>query len=138
MRAVVLCVLSWCVFTSLAFLSGLAKAGDNYATDPQRSVRVRYTSSCCYRKIVRDVTIVRYVRVKPRYRPYRAGYYRPYRYARPWRRYRARYYLGYHYWPRWRYVGVRYANYVPPPDCWLVRITSIDDTWVWARRAGCF
>lgn len=138
MRSVVLCVLSWCVFTSLAFLSGPAKAGDDYANHPRRNVRVWYTSSCCYRKIVRDVTTVRYVRVKPRHRAYRASYYRPYRYGRSWRHYRARYHYGYRYWPRWRYVGVLYANYVPPPDCRLVRIAGIDDTWVWARRAGCF
>jgi hypothetical protein len=82
-----LCVLSWCVFTSPAFLSGAAKAGDDYADHAQRSIRVWYTSSCCYRKIVRDVTTVRYVRTKPGYRAYRTSYYRPYR-----------------DWPRWHYA----------------------------------
>jgi hypothetical protein len=137
MRRVVLGVLCCCVLASLAIVGSSAKAGDDRADHPHK-VRVWYTSSCCYRKVVRDVTIVRYVRVKPRYRRYRASYHRPYRYDRPWRHYRVRYSDGYRYWPRWRRAGVRYANYVPPPDCRLVRVADLDGTWIWARRAGCF
>ncbi len=133
MRRVVLCVLSFCVLACLAFLGGPAKAGDDYAYRPPRQSRVWYTTDCCYRKIVREVTAVRYVRVNRSYRPYRHSYYRPYSRYRPWRNLDGRY----HAWPRQRAVGWRYANYLPPPDCRLVRVIDFDGSWIWARRAGC-
>ncbi len=130
MRRVMLCVLA-----SLAFLSGPAKAGDYVGDRPVRHARVWYTSDCCYRKIVRDVTAVRYVPVRRVHRRYRSAYYRPYRYRRSWRYRQPRYGSAYGAWlgPRWRYV-----KYVPPPDCRLVRLTDGAGGWVWARRAGCF
>ena len=135
MRRVVSCVLSFCVLASLAFLGGPANAGDDYAYRPQRQTRVWYTSDCCYRKIVRDVTTVRYVRVKRIHRRYRTAYHRPYRYRRPWHYHQPHYGSAYGAWngPRWRY-----ANYLPPPDCRLVRLTDGAGGWIWARRAGCF
>ena len=146
MRRVLLGVLCCCVLASLAVLNSPAKAGDYYGYRSSRASGVWHTSSCCYRKIVRHATTVRYVRVRSyRYyhgdygRPYRYGNYeRPYRYYRPWRHYRTRYSYGDRTWPRRHDRGYRHANYVSPPDCRLVRIADIDGGWVWARRAGCF
>lgn len=132
MRRVLLGVLCCCALASFAVLNGPAKAGDYDGHRSSSASRVWYTSSCCYRKIVRHVTRVRYVRVRP-HRYYYGDYGRRYRttsYERPYGYYRT--------WPRRRVHGYRYANYVSPPDCRLVRIADIDGGWVWARRAGCF
>jgi hypothetical protein len=67
MRRVVVCVLSFCVLATLTFLSGPANAGAD--KQAQRAGRVWYTSDCCYLKIARDDTAVRYVQVKRSYRP---------------------------------------------------------------------
>lgn len=69
------------------------------------------------------------------YHPYRYGYYRPHWYYGHKNYYAARLYGGY---GLWRGSGYPYANFVPPPDCRLVRIANLDGTWIWARRAGCF
>lgn len=131
MRRVLLCVLSLCVLASLAFLGGPAKAvepGGYY------SARVSYTSSCCYRRIVRNSTTVRYERIRRGYRPVAVRDDRPYRDDRAWRYERPPYGPGY---GSWLGGGWIYANYVPPPDCRLVRITDGMGGWMWARRAGC-
>ncbi len=125
MRCIVLCLLA-----SLAFLSDPASAG-NY---PERAGRVWYTSSCCYLKIVRDGATVRYVRVKRSYRTTQVCYDWRYRAYYPWP-----YYGPPHstYYPYRSGVSSRYANYLPPPDCRLVRLTDGAGGWIWARRAGC-
>jgi hypothetical protein len=131
MRRVTLCVLSFCILASIAIFSGPAKAGDDYAYRSQRSARVWYTSSCCYRQIVRDVAVVRYVPIRRDYYWPRTSYYRHYRPRRYYVvRYRARY-------DGRRAVSYRFANFVSPSDCRLVRVANIDGTWAWARRAGC-
>ena len=128
MRRVVWSVLSFCVLASFAVSGRPAKADD--------AVRFWYARDCCYVRVVRHLSAVRYVRVPRRY--YRDGdvIERPYRY-----------YGGYRYPAMghvdgsegWRfYRGYRYANFVPPPDCRLVRIADLDGTWIWARRAGCW
>ena len=131
MRYVLLCVLSGCVLASFAFFGGPAQAG-GYSGYHQ--TRVWYTSGCCYRKVVRRVTTVRttsrvrYVRIDRHDVPYRYGYY-----TRPYDAVRFVAYDDY-----WRGLSYRYANFVPAPDCRLVRIANLDGTWDWARRAGCF
>lgn len=111
MRQIAVAILGICVIASLALFSGTAKAGDYYnggysgysgyynggyrysgyrsGYSGYRSGTVSYSSSCCYRKVVRHVRSVRYVRTDDGYRngyygqPYRnTGYYgRPYRYS---------------------------------------------------------
>lgn len=134
MRRVVLCVLSCCVLASLAVFGSPALAAGANADYPQRKARVWYTSRCCYRRIVRDVTAVRYVRIKRSYRPDRSRAYWSYRDRRPWRDGPPPYDPGY---GSWLGAGWRYANYLPPPDCRLVRLTDGTGGWLWARRAGC-
>jgi hypothetical protein len=121
----------------LAVFSAPAKAGDYY--DGYRRGDVWYTSSCCYRKVVRHVRIVRYVRVEPydRYgyyaRPHDLGS-RPYigyphvgYYDRPWRRIY-----------RYGYYRARYAGYAD--GCHYRRIPWADHRggWVWAVAAYCY
>lgn len=118
------------VFASFVFLGGPANAGAGQY--PERGARVWYSSNCCYLKVARDDTAVRYARVQRRYRPIRVRYDWRYRVNYPWP-----YYGPHHstYYPYRR--GTPYANYVPPPDCRLVRVTDGAGGWIWARRAGC-
>lgn len=116
-----LAVLCTCVLFALGAFVGPAQAGGGYRSyDDGYYPRghhgdVWYSSKCCYKKIVRHVRQVRYVRVDP-YR--RHGYYGPYR---PWRE-------GYYGQPSSYYgrpasytevyVGgppPRYGDYPPPP-----------------------
>lgn len=134
MRRVLLCVLSSCVLASLTLLGGPAKAGESGGYYAPGTTRVWYSSSCCYRRIVRNSRSVRYVRVARGYRSPPASDYRPYRDDRAWRYDRPPYGPGY---GAWLGGGWYYANYVPPPDCRLVRITDGMGGWMWSRRAGC-
>ena len=138
MRRILLGMLCTCMFAFFSIVPGPAKAGDYYYGyhHPRSASRVWYTSSCCYRRIVRHVTTssVRYVRI----RPYRYSNWRRYRYYRPWRYYHYRTYdYGHRYWPRRTYRDYRYADDVRGPECRLVRIADLDGGWIWARRAGC-
>lgn len=118
------------MLASLAFLGSPADAGQY----PERETRVWYTSNCCYLKVGRDDTAVRYVRVNRSYRPLEIRYDPPYRASHPWP------YDGPHhstYYPYRSGASWRYANYLPPPDCRLVRLTDGGGGWIWSRRAGC-
>ena len=94
MRAA-LSVLCSCVLMVLAAAINPAHAGDRYYGGGgvyygdgyyhRSRGNAWYSSDCCYRRVVRHVTQVRYVHVAPRrygwapYRPWREGYYRPQR-----------------------------------------------------------
>lgn len=137
MRHVAFAVLFACVFAFAATLAGAAHAGEYYRTDDgyrvrpyHRSVNVWYSSSCCYRKVVRHVRTVRYVPVERygRYeRPYRDGYYdEPRRYRR--------------YAPAYRsshWVENVYSN--TADICYPRRVRILDGRggWIWGVRTVC-
>ncbi|HWK93855.1 MAG TPA: hypothetical protein VNR39_00390 [Pseudolabrys sp.] len=143
-----------------AFAPSTAQAGEYYRDGyGYRTGNVSYSSNCCYRKVVRYVRKVSYVRVDdgyrdgyyaPRYRssyyygsPYRRAaysepYYRPAVYSEPYRRpyYDAR--------PA-RYDGTYYDGYRPyrvsyGDNCTVRRIRVSDGYggWVWARSRVCY
>lgn len=153
MRRFVLAFVFACVLASLGFLAAPAKAGEYYGNGyyGHRS-NVHYTSSCCYRKVVRHVTTTRYVRVDPGYRtgyydrPYRDGSYydRPYRsgyYDRP---YRPAYVDAVQYDDGYGYgLGVRrnYGGaYAHAEDCTRRRVRIPDGRggWVWGVKRVCY
>jgi hypothetical protein len=152
MRRVVFAVLSACVLVALGVLASPAKAGDDYEDGYHRhrhSGNVSYSSSCCYRKVVRHERSVRYVREDYEDRPYhRNGYYdrRSYRssyYDRP--HYRSRYdydrprYVDDGYVSR-RYVS-DYSGYSSYADnCHRHRVPVADGRggWVWGVRSSCY
>jgi hypothetical protein len=89
MRKVILAV-SWIFFaaTSVALLGTAAQAGDYYGGSsyaPRHYGQVWYSSSCCYRRVVRHERSVYYVPAygggyySDRHYGYRGGYYGP-----PW------------------------------------------------------
>lgn len=152
MRRLAFTFLCSCVLVSLGFLAAPAQAGDYYGngyySGGYRS-NVYYSSSCCYKKVVRHVTSTRYVRVdegRPYYRssyydrPYRYGSYeRPRYYDRPYRP--ARYvdsvnYDDYTYSPRPFYDGA----YASAEDCSRRRIRVRDGYggWVWGVKRNCY
>jgi len=162
-----LAVLCTCVLFALGAFVGPAQAGGyRYSDDgyyPRRQHGdVWYSSKCCYKKVIRHVRTVRYVRIDP-YR--RHGYYGPYR---PWRE-------GYYGRPS-SYYGrpasytevyidgppppPRYADYPPPrwrydrwngydaynsadvnvaPTCYRRRAPVLDGRggWVWGFKQVC-
>ncbi len=141
------------------FVSNAAQAGEYYHGGyGYRSGNVSYSSNCCYRKVVRTVRTVRYVRVDDGYRHgyyprhhrsyyygspyrtvrYREPYYRPAVYSEPYRR---PYYDGRPY----RYDGAYYDGYRPYRvsygDSCTVRRVRVSDGyggWVWARSRVCY
>jgi hypothetical protein len=79
MRHIAFAVLCSCV---LVLLGVSAKAGDYYDDGyyRHRSNNVWYSSSCCYKKVIRHERSVRYSRIEEERRYDRQGYYdRPYR-----------------------------------------------------------
>jgi hypothetical protein len=138
MRRIAL-VLSWCVIASVVMLAGPSYAGgyyrydDGYSYRPHhRNVRVWYSSSCCYRRVVRHETSVRYVPVE-RYgyydHPRRYGYYeRPYRYR----------YSDYPYYRSYSASNWRDVGYTE--SCYLRRTRILDGRggWVWGVRRVCY
>lgn len=143
-----------------AFASNAAQAGEYYYGGyGYRAANVATSSSCCYRKVVRYVRKVSYVRVDdgyrdgyyaPRYRssyydgsPYRRAaysepYYRPAVYSEPYRR---PYYDGRPY----RYDGAYYDGYRPyrvsyGDRCTVRRVRVADGYggWVWASSRVCY
>ncbi|MFA6265717.1 MAG: hypothetical protein WC670_08395 [Pseudolabrys sp.] len=131
MRRIALTILGLCLLLTLSLVtSNNATAGDYYyGRSGYRGENVRYSSNCCYRKIVKVVRKVRYVRVDdgyrhgyeaPRYRssyysdPYRSTYYsEPYRgtyYNEPYRTtsYSAPYRGPTYYGRPYRYDGGEY------------------------------
>lgn len=146
MRRFVFAVLCSCVLVSLGFLVNAAKAGEYYGGGyygHRHATSVWYSSSCCYRKIVRHERSVRYVRTDDGYRQgyYGRPYYRDGYYDRPYRS--GSYYVA----PR-RYVdyGARYTTtgysdgYDSYNSCSAHRIRVPDGRggWVWGVRAGCY
>lgn len=155
MRIAVLCL------SVLALLGVVvpAKAGDYYDNGYRTSGyrNVYYSSSCCYKKVVRHETTSRYVRVDEDRSYYRGGYYdRPYRsssyYDRP-----RRYVDDNYYAPR-RYVGYdnggysgysdysNYSGYSGNPgysaygqSCYRQRVRVEDGRggWVWSSTRVC-
>lgn len=82
MRRISILALSFCAAASLGFLSVAAEAGDYYDGGYRHrdSGNVRYSAQCCYKKVVRVVRSVSYVRVDAGRsyhddRSYRRGYY---------------------------------------------------------------
>jgi len=160
MRRIALAVLGFCVLVLASPLtSNPAAAGEYYRGHAgYGGGDVRYSSSCCYRKVVKYVRKVSYVRVDdgnrdgyyaPRYRssyyygsPYRTAVYaEPYRSpaydARPYR-YDGGGYEGGASGDRVGYgvsYGDRYAG-----SCTVRRIRVADGYggWVWARSRICY
>ncbi len=92
-----------------------------------RRLRVWYSSNCCYRKIVRHVRAVRYVRVRPRHRYYSRYYNRP------------RYRVSYYDVPPRRYD--RYDGYADRGyRCHRQRVRAIGayGERVWVVRTRCY
>lgn len=150
-------ILCSCVLLGFSSFVGSAQAGDYYdGYYPRRAANVWYSSDCCYKKIVRHVRQVRYVRNEPyrRYGYYDAPRYRESYYAPPRDRYYApaRYtetydvprYSGYA--PRYStyrsYDGYRgYDAYNAVSDCSYNRRIPVADGrggWVWGYRTGCY
>lgn len=109
MRRVAFALLCSCVLVSIPLLSIPAQAGGYYAGGGYSGDTVWYSSSCCYRKIVRHERSVRYEPVYGENGYYGSGYYgRPYPYYAPRRYYGRPYRYGYYdLGPR------RYVNYGP-------------------------
>ena len=137
MRRVAFAVLAACVLAIAASFTGAAKAreyyryDDGYRVQPyHRNVRVWYSSSCCYRRIVRHERTVRYVPVE-RYgyggRRYRYGYYDE---PRRYRRYAPAYRTS--HWVEDVYSG-------NAEICYARRVRVLDGRggWVWGIRAVC-
>jgi hypothetical protein len=157
-------VVAACAPIVIGILAGPVNAGDYYDSGYRRewrSVDARYSTDCCYRKIIRHWRSVRYERV---YEPPRRRYY-PRRYGEdtlPDRPYR---YSGDYYAPRRdvsesysaprRYIsetyvprrGVSQSYYGPPryaeyrsygDDCRLRRLWDGQGGWVWGIRRGCY
>jgi hypothetical protein len=154
MRRVAFAVLSSCVVAFIALFAGPSHAGDYYSDDGyysrpyHRNVHVWYSSSCCYRRVVRHAA---YYERLDHYgyddRSYRSGYYdRPYRrygyYDRP---YRGGYYdRSYRdgYYGRSRYSDYSYdrgygGSYAS--SCYWRRTRVLDGRggWVWGSRRVC-
>ena len=137
MRRVAFAVTATCVFAFITALAGAAQAGEYYRSDDgyrvqpyHRSVNVWYSSSCCYRKVVRHERIVRYVPVeRHRYveRPYRYGYYDE---PRPYRRYAPAYRSS--HWVESVYSG-------NADICYARRVRVLDGRggWIWGVRTVC-
>ncbi|HEY0223871.1 MAG TPA: hypothetical protein VGC38_05085 [Pseudolabrys sp.] len=161
MRHVAAAVVFACVLIASGLTAGAAKAGDYYEDGyygHRHADNVWYSSSCCYRKIVRHERSVRYVRTdNDGYE--RHGYYeQPYSYGRSYRSsnyydtprryddysYRSRRYDDYSYSdsPR-RYVSDNYGypaytGYSSYEDnCRRIRISDGLGGWVWGERADC-
>jgi hypothetical protein len=161
MRRIVFAVLSACVLVALAVLASPAKAGDDYEDGYHRhrhSGNVSYSSSCCYRKVVRHERSVRYVREDIEDRPYhRNGYYdrssyRSSYYERPSYRssysdrpyYRSRYYDDRSRYADDGYVSRRYVSDYSgdssyADNCYRRRVRVEDGRggWVWGVRSSC-
>jgi hypothetical protein len=126
----------------------------------RRHRSVWYTSSCCYRKVVRHTRSVRYERLYDDHSYYRRPYYRSYYYGRPYRYdsgyyhrpYYHRYDSGYYGYSGRPYYRASYSDYVYRPyrhynlgydyarydRCGRIPLADGRGGWVWSRRAGCF
>ncbi len=143
------------------FASGAAHAGEYYDGGyGYRTGNVSYSSNCCYRKVVRYVRKVSYVRVDDGYRDgyyaprhrstyyygspyrtvdYREPYYRPASYSEP---YRSPYYDSRPY----RYSGGDYdggyrqyrVSYGDGCTVRRVRVADGYGGWVWASSRVCY
>lgn len=143
MRRVASAVLSTCLIAFAALLAGPAHAGDYYRYDGGYSYHahphaghVWYSSSCCYRRIVRHEARVRYVPVE------HYGYERPYHYGLYERPYHDGYYGHHRYadYPYYRSYAVsswRDAAYAE--DCYArkVRVPDGGGGWVWGIKRVC-
>jgi hypothetical protein len=119
MRRVVFALFCFCVLAAFAipsipaqaggYYSGGGYYGSGYYGQPSYGDQVWYSSSCCYRKIVRHERSVRYEPVFGGNGYYGSGYYgRPYPYYAPRHYYGRPYRYGYYdLGPR------RYVNYGP-------------------------
>lgn len=156
MHRLLLAILGFLVFGFASLLSSRnVAAGEYYDGGYVTRGAVSYSSNCCYRKVVRTVRTVRYVRVDdgyrhgyyaPRYRssyydtPYRHSYYgEPYRsaqyYGRPYRYDGGGYYGGYY-----GGYGVSRVGYGYGESCTVRRVRVSDGYggWVWARSRVCY
>ncbi len=132
-----------CATISLGFFSVSAKAGDYYDGGYRHgySSNVWYSSSCCYRKVVRHERRVRYVRTDDGYydRPYRRSYYSD-GYAP--RRYVNSGYYGNDYYNNGyndRYYNDGYSSYAQSCTWHRDRLYDGRGGWVWGeRRRVCY
>ena len=110
---------------------------------------VWYSSSCCYRRVVRHVRSVYYEPVDEGYSYYRRPYYHSYYngdYGRPYYRYgyyghpyHHHYDGDYVYRPYNHYnLGYDLVGYASYDGCGRVPLADGRGGWVWSRRAGCF
>jgi ketosteroid isomerase-like protein len=101
-------ILCSCVLFALAAFVGSAQAGDYYDgySRPRSSANVWYSSDCCYKKVVRHVQQVRYVRSEP-----------------------VRHH-GYYDAPRYRE-----SYYAPPRDHYYQQPARYTDVYVWNGAA---
>ena len=145
MRRVSSAALSFCAVVFSALLAGPSYAGDYYRYDDGYSYRthhhnagVWYSSSCCYRRVVRHEATVRYVPIE-RYGYYddpyrRSSYHQQYRYgyyARPYR---------YSSYPTYRsetVSGWRDASYGQGCYWRRVRVDDGGGDWGWVSRRVC-
>lgn len=146
MRRIAFAVLCSCVLLSLGILSSPAKAGDYYGGGHyghRHYGNVWYSSSCCYKKIVRHERSVRYVRIDEEGSYHRHGYYdQPYRssyYGEPRR------YEDYSYAPRRHYYGGYHSGYSSgyasyAESCYRRKVRVADDRggWVWGVKTNCY
>jgi hypothetical protein len=143
MPRIVYVILYSCLIVFAGLLVRPAHAGshdDGYYRDvtyrPHHVSRVWYSSNCCYRKIVRHVRQVRYVKVPPP--PKKKARLRLHRQYREYGDYdRPRYRVSHYDLPP-RYVDD--GGYVVRRDrCHhrRVRVLSGDGGWMWALRARC-
>lgn len=154
-----LAVLCTCVLFALGAFAGPAQAGGyRYYDDgyyPRRHHGdVWYSSKCCYKKIIRHVRSVRYVRIDPYrrhghygpYRPWREGYYgqpsgyygRPASYTEVYVDGPPRRYVGgpmYDAYDAYNAAGVDVA-----PSCYRRRAPIPDGRggWVWGFKQVCY
>jgi len=139
MRQFAFAVLCSCLLLSLGLFSAPAQAGDYYGGGYYgHRGNVWYSSSCCYRKVVRHERSVRYVRTYDEGSYYRSGYDRPYRHGYYDRPYRSRYYYG----ESRRYYGGGYytgdAGYGDGCYRRSVRVADGRGGWVWGTRSSCY
>lgn len=131
---------------------GYRRSYERYGYDRPRARSVWYTSSCCYRRVVKHTAYY-----ERKYRPHHAGYYgRPNRYGyydRPYYRdryyggtyrygaYRPAYYDSGRYYSGYRENGYDAYNTVSYGDTCASRRVPLADGrggWVWGLKTNCY
>jgi hypothetical protein len=124
MRAFVYAALCWCAL-AFGLSAGPAQAG---GYGGYREGQVWYSSSCCYRKLVRHQRDVFYVRAGAYIPGYAYPYRRAYAYAAPYRRVRL---------SEFDYYS-RYGGYGRAGCFWQEVPVQVWPGWVWGVRTTCY